>query len=37
LAPAGTYKVTMSANGQTYTSSITLRDDPMAKTSGGGH
>jgi photosystem II stability/assembly factor-like uncharacterized protein len=37
LAPAGTYKVTMTANGQTYTSSITLRDDPMQKTSGGGH
>jgi hypothetical protein len=29
--------VTMTANGQTYTSSITLRDDPMQKTSGGGH
>jgi photosystem II stability/assembly factor-like uncharacterized protein len=29
--PAGTYKVTMTANGKTYTSTITVREDPMIK------
>jgi hypothetical protein len=28
---AGTYRVTMTANGKTYTSTITVREDPMAK------
>jgi hypothetical protein len=28
---AGTYRVTMTANGKTYTSTITVREDPIAK------
>jgi len=30
-APAGDYLVKMTVNGTTYTSSITLRDDPLLK------
>jgi hypothetical protein len=29
--PAGTYKVTMTAGGKTYTSTITVRQDPLLK------
>jgi hypothetical protein len=32
VAP-GTYKVTMTANGKTYTSTITVRQDPLLKES----
>jgi hypothetical protein len=28
-APAGEYRVTMTANGKTYTSKLTVREDPM--------
>ena len=31
LVEPGTYKVTMTANGKTYTSAITVRRDPMLK------
>jgi hypothetical protein len=29
LAPPGEYRVTMTANGKTYTSRLTVRPDPM--------
>jgi hypothetical protein len=29
--PPGTYKITMTANGKTYSNTITLRADPLVK------
>jgi hypothetical protein len=31
LVPAGAYKVSMTANGKTYTSTIGVREDPLLK------
>lgn len=36
LVPPGTYRITMTANGKTYTSAIQVRQDPMLNTLQGG-
>jgi hypothetical protein len=33
--PPGVYKITMTANGKPYTSTITVRPDPMTNAPGG--